>query len=116
MFSLKNSRKAFNKANRPIKSVKKDDTVKVITGKFKGQTGKVLTVSTKDKTVTIDGLGVVTRHIKPNQFNPRGGEKQVQLGIDVSKIVKVDDSKASAKKPAVKPTAKAPKNSKEEKK
>lgn len=87
----------FKTANQPVKSVKKDDTVQVITGKFKGRTGKVLAVSSKAKTVQIEGLGVVTRHIKPNQFNPRGGEKEVHIGLDISKVKKIDSSKPAAK-------------------
>ena len=96
----------FKSANQPIrrviKTVKKDDNVKVISGKFKNKTGKVLAVSHKSGTVQIEGLGVVTRHIKPNQFNPRGGDKQVQVAIDVSKIVKVAGDVKSSKstKPA----------------
>jgi len=84
-------------ANQPIKTVRKDDTVKIIAGKFKGQTGKVLAVSTKSQKVTIEGIGEVTRHIKPSQFNPRGGEKQVHIGLDVSKVVRVEATKAPAK-------------------
>lgn len=90
-------RRTFTVANQPVKSVKKDDTVKVITGKFKGQTGKVLAVSHKARTVQIEGLGIVTRHIKPSQFNPRGGEKQVHTALDVSKVVKVEATKPAAK-------------------
>ena len=100
------AKSTFKSANQPIrrviKTVKKDDTVKVISGKFKSKTGKVLAVSHKSGTVQIEGLGVVTRHIKPNQFNPRGGEKQVHVAINVSKIVKVSADAKSAKstKPA----------------
>lgn len=87
----------FKSANVSIKTVRKDDTVKVIAGKFKGQTGKVLGVSTKDRKVQVEGLGLVTRHVKPNQFNPRGGEKQVHVGLDISKVVKVEAAKAAPK-------------------
>lgn len=78
--------------------VRKDDTVKIISGKFKGQTGKVVGVSQKSGTVQIEGINIVTRHIRPNQFNPRGGEKQVHVGFDVSKVAKVEGPAAA--KPA----------------
>lgn len=55
--------------------IHKDDTVKVITGKHKGTTGKVLAVDTKKNTVLIEGVGVGHRHVKPSQFNPRGGKR-----------------------------------------
>lgn len=87
----------FNTANVSIKTVKKDDTVKVIAGKFKGETGKVLGVNTKDRTVQVEGIGLVTRHVKPNQFNPRGGDKQVHVGLDISKVAKVEAAKSAPK-------------------
>jgi large subunit ribosomal protein L24 len=71
--------------------------VKIIAGKFKGQTGKVLGVNQKAKTVQVENIGIVTRHIKPNQLNPRGGEKQVHVGLDVSKVARIDAAKPAAK-------------------
>lgn len=81
-------------ANRPIKKIKKDDLVKILSGSHKGKTGKVLGVNTKDQTVTIEGVGVVKRHIKPNQLNPRGGTKDVHVGLPASKVALVVDEKA----------------------
>lgn len=80
-------------ANRPIKKIKKDDLVKVMAGAHKGKTGKVLSVSAKDQAVLIEGIGVVKRHVKPSQINPRGGTKEVHTSIDVSKVAVVVDEK-----------------------
>jgi len=80
-------------ANRPIKKIKKDDLVKVLSGAHKGKTGKVLSVSTQDQTVQVEGIGIVKRHIKPNQLNPRGGTKDIHLGLPVSKVALVVDEK-----------------------
>ena len=55
--------------------IHKDDTVKIIAGKNKGTTGKVLKVNTKDQTVLVEGVGVGHRHVKPSQYNPKGGKK-----------------------------------------
>jgi large subunit ribosomal protein L24 len=74
--------------------IRKNDIVKVITGSKKGATGKVLAVNTKKSTVLIEGLGVTTRHIRPSQQNPRGGKKEIHVGIDISKIALVVDEKA----------------------
>jgi large subunit ribosomal protein L24 len=82
-------------ANRPIKKIKKDDLVKILSGANKGKTGKVLSVSTKDQTVVIEGIGVVKRHVKPNQMNPRGGTKDVHIGLPVSKVALVVDEKTN---------------------
>jgi large subunit ribosomal protein L24 len=77
-------------ANQSMK-IKKGDLVKVIAGAHKGKTGKVLQVHPKVGAVTVEGLGVVKRHIKPNQLNPRGGTKEVHRSIDASKVALVVD-------------------------
>lgn len=74
--------------------IRKDDTVKIITGSHKGTTGKVVKVNAKDQTVLIEGVGVAHRHIKPSQFNPRGGAKDIHTPIDISKVALVVDEKA----------------------
>lgn len=73
--------------------IKKDDTVKVIAGAHKGKTGKVLATHPATHSVTVEGLGKVKRHIKPSQVNPRGGTKEIQIPIDVSKVALVVDEK-----------------------
>lgn len=80
-------------ANRPIKKIKKGDLVKIIAGAHKGKTGKVLSVSTKDQAVLIEGLGLVKRHVKPSQVNPRGGTKEVHTPMPISKVALVVDEK-----------------------
>jgi large subunit ribosomal protein L24 len=56
--------------------VKKDDMVKVISGKDKGKTGKVLRVEPKRQRVFIEGLNIQKRHQKPRTIRDvqRGGE------------------------------------------
>lgn len=73
--------------------IRKDDTVKVIAGKHKGTTGKVLAVNTKDNTVLVEGIGVGHRHIRPSQYNPRGGKKDIHVPMDISKVALVIDDK-----------------------
>ena len=70
-----------------------DDTVKVMTGKNKGTTGKVLAVDTKKATVLIEGVGVGHRHVRPSQVNPRGGKKDIHVPMDISKVALVVDEK-----------------------
>lgn len=74
--------------------IHKDDLVKVIAGKDKGTTGKVLSVDAKAGTVVVEGIGVGHRHIKPNQFNPRGGKKDIHVPMDISKVALVVDEKS----------------------
>ena len=73
--------------------IHKDDLVKIIAGKDKGTTGKVLKVDTKAGTVQVEGVGVGHRHVKPSQFNPRGGKKDIHVAVDISKVALVIDEK-----------------------
>ena len=73
--------------------IHKDDTVKVMTGKNKGTTGKVLAVDTKKATVLIEGVGVGHRHVRPSQVNPRGGKKDIHVPMDISRVALVVDEK-----------------------
>lgn len=72
--------------------IRKDDVVKIIAGDNKGTTGKVLAVSPKG--VLVEGVGVKTRNIKPNQLNPRGGKKDIHVATPLHKVALVTDDKA----------------------
>lgn len=74
--------------------IKKDDIVKIIVGKNKGTTGKVVKVNSKDATVLIEGVGTLHRHIRPSQLNPRGGHKDIHAPMDISKVALVVDEKS----------------------
>ncbi len=56
--------------------VRKDDMVKVISGKDKGKTGRVLRVEPKRNRVFVEGLNIQKRHQKPRTVRDvqRGGE------------------------------------------
>jgi large subunit ribosomal protein L24 len=56
--------------------IRKDDTVKVISGKSKGRTGRVLRVDTKNERVYVEGANMVKRHQRPRTLRDtqRGGE------------------------------------------
>ena len=45
--------------------IKKGDMVKVIAGKDKDKEGKVIAVNTKNNTVLVEGINMVTKHAKP---------------------------------------------------
>ena len=61
--------------------IRKGDTVKIMTGKEKGKTGKVLHVYPKRERVLIEKLNMVKRHMKPSQQYKQGGiiEKEAPL-------------------------------------
>jgi large subunit ribosomal protein L24 len=65
----------------PKVHVRKGDTVLVITGKFAGKRGKVLSVEPDRSRVIVEGVNVVKRHSRPTQSLPQGGivEKEAPL-------------------------------------
>jgi large subunit ribosomal protein L24 len=69
------------------------DTVKVIAGKHKGTIAKVVEVIPSKNLVKLEGINLIKRFVKPNQLNPRGGSKDLHVGIDVSKVALVVDGK-----------------------
>ncbi len=72
--------------------LKKGDTVMVRSGKYKGQTGVVQAVHPKENKVTVEGVNVVKKALKPDQHKqyPRGGILEVTKPIWVSKVGIVD--------------------------
>ena len=63
--------------------IKKDDTVVVITGKDKGQRGKVLTVIPKEGKVVVEKINLVSRHTKPRKQGDEGGIIQKEAPLFV---------------------------------
>ena len=67
-------------------SVKKGDTVVVLSGKDKGKQGKVLgTVPSEDK-VVVEGINMVTCHVKPRRQGETGGIVQREAALYASKV------------------------------
>jgi len=66
--------------------VKKGDTVKVLVGKDKGKQGRVLRVDYKNHKVTVEGVNIVKKAIRPNQQNPQGGIIEVAMPLHISNV------------------------------
>jgi large subunit ribosomal protein L24 len=66
--------------------IKKDDQVKVISGKAKGSEGKVMRVIPEKSTVIIEGLNKAKKHQKPNQKDQKGGIVEKEMPIHVSNV------------------------------
>ena len=52
---------------------KKDDMVQVITGKYKGQQGRIIKVYPGKDRVLVEGINIINKHERPTQENPQGG-------------------------------------------
>lgn len=71
--------------------IKKGDLVKVIAGAHKGKTGKVVSTNAREQTVTVEKIGLIKRHVKPTQLNPRGGTKEIHRALPAGNVALVTD-------------------------
>src|SRR5205823_15109436 len=68
--------------------IKKDDLVRVIAGRDKGKTGKVLEVDRLARKVTVEGVMVVKRHTRPNPSKQiKGGIADKPMPMDISNVM-----------------------------
>ena len=83
--------------------VRKDDTVMVTSGFYKGQTGVVLRVIPEDDRVVVKGINLKTKHLKPTRLNPQGGIITREEPIHISKVSPVVDGKPTRVRCGTKP-------------
>ena len=69
--------------------IKKGDTVKVIAGKDNGKEGKVISIDHKNSKVVVEGVNMITKHLKPSQANQNGGIIQKEAPLDASNVMLV---------------------------
>jgi large subunit ribosomal protein L24 len=73
--------------------IQKEDQVKVIAGKDKGKTGRVLDVNRETGRVLVEGVGMVKRHTRPNpQRQIKGGIAERESPIHISNVMLVTGS------------------------
>jgi len=76
--------------------IKQNDTVKVLAGKDKGKTGKVLRVLNGGDRIVVEKTNLVKRHQKPSQAHPQGGIIEKEAPLHSSNVMLVGaDGKAS---------------------
>jgi len=78
--------------------LKKGDNVVVISGKYKGKTGKVTATHPAENKVTVEGINMFKKHIKPNRLHPQGDIVELTRPIWVSKVAIVDPTSKKASK------------------
>ena len=77
------------KQNPRVKiQIRKGDQVRVIAGRDKGKTGRVLSVHPDSGKVTVEHASMIKRHTRPNpQKNIKGGIVEREGPIDVSSVL-----------------------------
>lgn len=78
------------------KWIKKDDTVLVLAGNEKGNTGKVL--FRKGDRILVEGLNKRTKHVKKSEANPQGGKIELEAPMHISNVVLCDEEGNPVKK------------------
>jgi large subunit ribosomal protein L24 len=67
--------------------LRRNDTVKVITGRDKGKEGRVLRVFPNDAKVLVEHVMMVKKHVRPNpQRNIKGGIAEQESRIAISNV------------------------------
>jgi len=78
------------------KKIRTGDHVFVITGNYKGQTGKVLR-KTGDY-LTVQGINVRKKHVKKSEANPKGAILDIEKPIHISNVqLCIDEKPVKAK-------------------
>ena len=76
--------------------IRRDDTVRVISGKDRGRTGRVKSVDPKKQKVYVEGVNIVKRHIKPRTLRDTqraqeiGGIVEMEGPIHISNVMLID--------------------------
>ena len=83
-------------------SIKKGDTVVVLSGKDKGKQGTVLEVMPAEKKVVVEKVNVATRHVKPRRQGEEGGIQKKEAPLYACKVMRVCPKCNKPTRPATK--------------
>ena len=67
--------------------IKVGDNVVVIAGKDRGKVGIVRETNARKDRVIVEGINILTKHIKPSQSNPDGGIEKIEGAIHASNVM-----------------------------
>jgi len=66
--------------------IKKGNIAKIISGKYKGSEGKIISVCEKTSTVKIENINMKIKHMKPKQNDEKGSIRETEGPIHQSNI------------------------------
>ena len=89
--------------------VKKGDNVEVISGNFRGSSGKVLEVLPRKQQVLVEGVRIIKKHLRKSQDNPQGKIAEREGPIHISNVKLLETEKKADKKTKTKPKKEAEK-------
>ena len=88
--------------NRIKCHVKKGDQVEVISGNFRGSSGRILAVFPVKQRVVVEGVRIIKKHLRKSQDNPSGKIAEREGPIHISNVKLIEREKKPEKKPAKK--------------
>ena len=97
--------------NRIKFHVKKGDHVEVISGNFRGSSGRILAVFPGKQRVVVEGVRIIKKHLRKSQDNPSGKIAEREGPVHISNVKLIEREKKPEKK-----TAKKSKKEKEDQK
>jgi large subunit ribosomal protein L24 len=69
--------------------IKKNDQVKILAGKDRGKTGKVLRVLSAEEKIIIEGLNIVKKHVKARKEGESGQRIEIPGKLNISNAMLV---------------------------
>jgi large subunit ribosomal protein L24 len=88
--------------NRNKCHVKKGDEVEVISGNFRGSSGKILAVFPGKQRVLVEGVRIIKKHLRKSQDNPSGKIAEREGPIHISNVKLIERETKTEKKAAKK--------------
>jgi large subunit ribosomal protein L24 len=88
--------------NRIKCHVKKGDQVEVISGNFRGSSGRILAVFPGKQRVVVEGVRIIKKHLRKSQDNPSGKIAEREGPIHISNVKLIEREKKTEKKAAKK--------------
>jgi len=88
--------------NRIKCHVKKGDQVEVISGNFRGSSGRILAVFPGKHRVVVEGVRIIKKHLRKSQDNPSGKIAEREGPIHISNVKLIEREKRTEKRAAKK--------------
>lgn len=76
--------------------IRKGDKVKVLAGRDRGKTGKVIHVYPSVSRALVEGVNMVKKHVRKSQQNPNGAVVQKELPIHISNLSLLDPTSSKS--------------------
>lgn len=77
---------AKQKRFQPKLKIKKGDTVKVLSGEYRGKSGEVLEVFPDENRAVVKDINIIVKHTKPSAQKPNGGREEKEAPVHISNL------------------------------